>query len=192
MEVRQWRLLFFRPAFFCPAPETTINVVELFPVFPHSPFSARQKAHIVTVRSINIIDQEASDESDTAPHVAEAGHRAGCLSRAALRPLRWSDSLRAAKYISANRPEAISGVALPQHRPASRRSRDGGRRASQAAAHILYGRDRRRRLEDYRRRADLAERLGRLLRDGLDRRDCRGRIRPERDLCRHGKRGYPQ
>src|SRR5262249_60601760 len=126
MEDRKWRLLFFCPAFFCPAAKTTINAVALFPVFPHSPFSARQNVHIVTVRSINIFNQEASDDSDTAPHVAEAGHRAGCLSRAGLRPLRQSDSLSAAKCIRTNRPEAFSGVALPQHRPPSRRARNGG------------------------------------------------------------------
>src|SRR5262245_27237152 len=92
----------FLSRIFCPAAETTINAVALFPVFPHSPFSARQKAHIVTMRSINIFNQEALDDSDTAPHVAEAGHRAGCLSRAGLRPLRQSDSISAAKCVRTN------------------------------------------------------------------------------------------
>jgi hypothetical protein len=70
MEDRKWRPLFSCLTFFCPAPVTTINAVGLFPVFPHSPFSARQKAHIVPVRSMNIFNQEASDDGDTAPHVA--------------------------------------------------------------------------------------------------------------------------
>jgi hypothetical protein len=33
-------------------------------------FSPREKDHIVTLRSINIFNQEASDDGDTAPHVA--------------------------------------------------------------------------------------------------------------------------
>jgi hypothetical protein len=116
-------------------------------------FSPRQKDHIVTLRKINIFNQEASNDGDIAPQAPEAGNSAGFPSRAALRHIRRPDSLRAAKRIRANRPKAFSGFALPQHRPASRRARDGGGRASQAAKHVLYGRDRRRRLEDNRCRA---------------------------------------
>ena len=74
-----------------------------------------------------------------------------------------------------------AGGAVP-----GRAVRGGGGR-SVRPAHLLLRLDGRRRLEDARRRRDVEERLGRLLRDGLGRRARGGRVRPECPLRRHGR-----
>ncbi|CAA9294553.1 MAG: GH74 / GH33, partial [uncultured Gemmatimonadaceae bacterium] len=91
------------------------------------------------------------------------------------------------------RPAPVRGrPALPLDRPGARRPghRGGGR--AERAAHLLHGRHRRRRVEDRRRGAHLAERLRRLLRRGVDRRDRRGALGPARRLRGHGLRGAAQ
>src|SRR5215831_642354 len=77
-------------------PAAGVSSVPFFPSFPSSLFPAQEKAHIVTVRSINIFNQESSNDGDIAPYVAEAGHRAGRGSRVVLFYLWRSGSLRAA------------------------------------------------------------------------------------------------
>ena len=71
---------------------------------------------------------------------------------------------------------------LPLRGPHARRPRHRRRGPPRPPLHLLHGCDWRRRLEDHRLRPLLAQRLGRLLRDRLDRRDPGGGLEPERRL----------
>jgi len=86
----------------------------------------------------------------------------------------------------------LPGAPVSDDRALARRPRDGSGRRAQRAQRVLHGRLGRRRVEDGRLRHHLAADLGRLLRDGLDRRHPRGRLRPERHLCGHRLGRHPQ
>src|SRR5258708_2233658 len=72
------------------------------------------------------------------------------------------------------------------------RSRRGGGRRSTRAEHVLLRLVRRRRVEDHRRRALLAQRDRRLLPARIGRRDRGRAVPPERRLRRDGRGGHPR
>ena len=86
----------------------------------------------------------------------------------------------------------VRGARVPDDRPVPRRPGHGGLGRAPRSAHVLLRRDRGRRLEDDRRRVELGGPLGQGLPHRIDRRDRRGRVRPERRVRRHGRRADPR
>ena len=78
------------------------------------------------------------------------------------------------------------------HRPASRRPRGRRRRLPGRSDDLLLRGVRRRRVEDHRRRLDLAVHDRRLSHHGGRRRDRGRTVRPQRHLRRHGRSLHPQ
>src|SRR5439155_1568904 len=81
---------------------------------------------------------------------------------------------------------------MAQRRPLPRRSRRRGRRRSARSQHVLLRLDRRRRVEDGRRRPLLGEHVRRLLQARVGGRDRGVALRSERDLRRHGRELHPR
>ncbi len=99
------------------------------------------------------------------------------------------------KAAAAGGPEPLGRLrrdGASQHRPLPRRPRGRGHGRARPAARLLPRRHGRRRLEDGRRRVQLAAGLRQGLQDGLRRRDRRGRVGPQRDLRRDGGIGHPR
>ena len=82
-------------------------------------------------------------------------------------------------------------AALALGRPVARRPRGGGERRSGQQVHVLSGHHRRRGLEDRGRRAQLGQRVRRLLQGGVGRRHRRRAVEPERRLRRDGRGLHP-
>ena len=82
----------------------------------------------------------------------------------------------------------LPGASVSVPGPRSRRSSDRRRRRATPAVHVLHGRLGWRRVEDDRQRPDVAQRVGRIHRHGLDRRHRRVRFQPGRGLRGHRQR----
>ena len=98
----------------------------------------------------------------------------------------------AAQSLGGRRSVVPQSAALALGGPVARRTRRGRGRRSGQQVHLLPGHDRRRRVEDRGRRAQLGQRVRRLLQGRLGRRHCRGAVQPERRLRRHGRGLHPR
>ena len=87
---------------------------------------------------------------------------------------------------------SVRGARVPDDRALPRRPRHGGHGSAPRSAHVLLRRDRRRRLEDDRRRFELGGPLRQGLPDRLDRRDRRRGVGSERRLRGHRRRADPR